>query len=63
MLLLDQVVHIDADNADVITMLMKRKPSEVAHNVDIVESTFAVTPNLILEPCHTYVVVMTMLMQ
>ena len=37
MLLLDQVVHIDADNADVITMLMKRKPSEVAHNV---ESTY-----------------------
>ena len=38
MLLRDQVVHIDADNADVITMLMKRKPSEVAHNV---ESTYA----------------------
>ena len=37
MLLRDQVVHIDADNADVITMLMKRKPSEVAHNV---ESTY-----------------------
>ena len=29
-LLLDQVFHIDADDADVITMLMKRKPSAAA---------------------------------